>query len=568
MRSKSSSTKKILTTQIFLFSIPALILLFLFSVYTLHLQNTAVSEEYRSRLRIYCTTMSEALDHTSSQLNNLTVNSNAFFAFHYADSKLDKHLAGYNLMETLKPLNTQEPLIGGIFLYSHNPDYYLPSWKLNYAREDQLRLWDYLKNYSFDNNEINGWFPFQFSDRTVLLMINGFQDTICAAIIDPSLSAAVTDAEISENDSIFFSSLEGTPFTVLNSASFGDFKWNGKDTRADFSSGSYEFITEPISGADMQLCYMTLRKSVFSQLNLIQKLLLAGLILLILLLPATWIFISRKFLSPLQELTNVMETVSVGNLEVRALENSDIQELKTFSRTLNQMLDNIHDQKVESYEKQIALQQAQLQYLQLQIRPHFYLNCLKGIYSLAQREKYEEIQATVLSLSDYLRYMFQDNLHIVTLSRELESVFSYIKLQDLTSSLHPKLTLDIAATATEFPILPLSLLTFVENSIKHTATLKDLEIHICARFTQIEDTSFLNITITDNGGGFSKEALQRLNHLADENSLYKSSHVGIYNIFYRMELTYNHREMLAFYNMGTTGYVDLFLPVDEKEEMK
>ena len=71
---------------------------------------------------------------------------------------------------------------------------------------------------------------------------------------------------------------------------------------------------------------------------------------------------------------------------------------------------------------------AKLQYLQLQIRPHFYLNCLKNINSRAQMHEDEKIQTLVISLSDYFRYNFQDVKNFVTVREELEAVQSYVDL--------------------------------------------------------------------------------------------------------------------------------------------
>jgi hypothetical protein len=48
------------------------------------------------------------------------------------------------------------------------------------------------------------------------------------------------------------------------------------------------------------------------------------------------------------------------------------------------MMDQIKSLKIIAYEKTLAAQQAQLQYLQIQIRPHFFLNCLSALYGLAE----------------------------------------------------------------------------------------------------------------------------------------------------------------------------------------
>ena len=126
-----------------------------------------------------------------------------------------------------------------------------------------------------------------------------------------------------------------------------------------------------------------------------------------------------------------MQKVGNGNLSLRVNDNYDLLELQRFGQTFNEMLTKINDLKLEAYEKKLDLKQAQLQYLQLQIRPHFYLNCLKSLYGMAEKKQYGEIQESILALSEYFRYIFRNNIELVSLEEEIHSVSSYIKLQQL-----------------------------------------------------------------------------------------------------------------------------------------
>ena len=72
------------------------------------------------------------------------------------------------------------------------------------------------------------------------------------------------------------------------------------------------------------------------------------------------------------------------------------------------MLDTISQQKINSYEQELEIQRTQMQCLQLQIRPHFFLNCLSKIYSLAGEKQFSPIQELSLDLSAYFRNIFKD----------------------------------------------------------------------------------------------------------------------------------------------------------------
>lgn len=258
-----------------------------------------------------------------------------------------------------------------------------------------------------------------------------------------------------------------------------------------------------------------------------------------------------------------MKNVGNGNLELRADENISIQELKDFSTIFNQMLDDIQRLKLKSYEDQLQAKQAQLQYLHLQIRPHFFLNCLKGINSMAEKKQCRQIEEIVLALSRYFRYIFRDIQKWSTLSEELHAVTSYIHLQQMNYSRLLRFDMDIAADTTDARILPWSLLTFIENSLKHAKRTAVLALRIKSSYTTVDGSRYLNILVSDDGGGFSEEALKQLNDLGDSGQLYNDYHVGISNIYYRMALAYQGKAMLLFYNQHEEACSELFIPCDQ-----
>lgn len=70
----------------------------------------------------------------------------------------------------------------------------------------------------------------------------------------------------------------------------------------------------------------------------------------------------------------------------------------------------------------------ELDYAQLQIRPHFYINCLNIIHSMAQERLTGEIQAFVVYISRYFRYIFKKGMVPVTVEKELEFAETYLKI--------------------------------------------------------------------------------------------------------------------------------------------
>lgn len=565
MAKKKIHIRQMLHITYWVIVFPALFLILLLTFYTIQRQTVADTQDYKERLSLYCDIINRTLTNSEKQLSNITALQTPFQAFHYCDTQLKKHNYAWETMNVLKPLLTQEPLFGGIFLYSEDFSYYYPTYQMNYPYPDQALIKSFLTNTPHSRDDMDQWIPFTLSDRVVLIRISGFESTICAFMIDPSLDHNLTsEDDIPSNEAFaFLASCSGTPYTRISLLKDTLIPSDTSGTQTiSLQNRSYQFLQRSLANYDLKICYLIPSRTLFQRLNLFQKFLLAMIAILLLCIPVIWNYLFKKLIAPLNELSNTMLEIGNGNFSLHANEDQPISELADLSQTFNQMLDDIKQLKLDSYEKKLDLQQARLQYLQLQIRPHFYLNCMKGLYGMAEKKQYKEIQETLLALSDYFRYIFRNNLNLVSLSKEIEFVSNYKKLQHLNFDRNFTLTMDIDAESADIQILPLSILTFVENSVKHCTNPNTLHIHIKSALLKDDENTYLNLTISDNGGGFSQEMLDQLNHFDDDTSfLYKDYHTGIYNIFYRMKLTYGDKGILAFYNRNNGGCVDLYYPL-------
>ena len=276
--------------------------------------------------------------------------------------------------------------------------------------------------------------------------------------------------------------------------------------------------------------------------------------------PLCWLTLRRLLLEPVGTLTRTMRAIQGGDTTIRVPQKSKIQEVNQISQTVNTMLDTIQQQKIDAYEQQLANQHAKLQYLHLQIRPHFFLNCLNLLYSLAGEENYQAIQDAILDLSTYLRSIFQDSAKLVPLKAELASVESYVRIQGAGTQLPPQLKLSIDADTLKIPVPTLSLLTFVENSLKHSCRRilpwrSEFDAAACpARTTAISMyPSATTAAASLPGPGKLNGPLE---------SIYTQNHVGISNIRHRLQLLYEGQATLSFRNLTDGACVELFLPTN------
>ncbi len=131
-----------------------------------------------------------------------------------------------------------------------------------------------------------------------------------------------------------------------------------------------------------------------------------------------------------------------------------------------------------------------------------------------------------------------------------------------------KLSFHLPVICSRAVCLPMTVLTFVENSIKHTNNVDHLYLSVnCSLSDEDTDEPEMTIIIKDSGGGFPEEYLKEQSHTDPSEMVYRRTQIGISNVRYRLWLVYGENAQLKFYNEGTdTAVVELTFPFDEVAE--
>lgn len=275
-------------------------------------------------------------------------------------------------------------------------------------------------------------------------------------------------------------------------------------------------------------------------------------------------FLYREYFTQIVLLTENMNFIKAGEGVFQGNTNSRFKEIREINETLYAMISEIEKQKIETYERTIEKKEAQLCYLQLQLRPHFFLNCLKALNSMATARKDEKAQELIMNISAYLRYLMQNERKFVKLKEEICFVENYIDLQCNMSGYKIERNIEIQEEAGECYVPPLCIQTFVENSIKYALSpikIPALKISIQVDFLRTEEGNVLDIQIADDGKGYSQEILAEIN--GEEESGISS--VGINNLKRRLHLTYGEKAVYMFDNQPG-AYSELIIPVKEGRE--
>ena len=276
-------------------------------------------------------------------------------------------------------------------------------------------------------------------------------------------------------------------------------------------------------------------------------------------------FVYYELSRPLEDMTYALQSIKIGEWEVDFSAPNRISEIEDVRQSIKTLLAEIEQYRIKFYEEELEKAKIHRQYLQLQLTPHFYTNCLKNAYYMMMLKEYDNAEVFLQRLSVHLRYLLQQNNPFVTIREELNFVQNYIDLQKLMTS--KPLTCEIAADEEvmekEIPILTLQ--TFIENSTKYARDVTGKELRIClsVKYRKTEERNYLDITIKDNGPGYPEGLLKVINEFKPEEK--EGIGIGVINLQSRLRIFYGDKASWYFENQN--GAVsELVLP--EKIEVQ
>lgn len=261
---------------------------------------------------------------------------------------------------------------------------------------------------------------------------------------------------------------------------------------------------------------------------------------IILLVTATYFFVKRLY-KPMSALLHGMECLEKGEFKIiPAIESDD--EFGVLTSRFNQMVLKIRELIRINFEEKIQLKEMQLNFLQSQISPHFVYNSLQVISSIAIVHGISEIEKVSDSLAKLMRYSLQIDEKEIPIEQELEIVRNYLDIQSIRFTDKVEYSIEIDDDVRCLPIIKMILQPIAENSIKYgvESTGKKTNVSVIVS----KSSSFLSISIQDNGPGLSESRLKELKEMLSSNQIQTmnksehSNHLALSNICRRLKLYY------------------------------
>ena len=384
-----------------------------------------------------------------------------------------------------------------------------------------------------DDLDLRSWFLHEINGRYYLVRILNLSGYKLGAYValNTLLDTLVRNGE---SDSLLYFT-DGTMVlrTPSNSFFLNPRNTSGAYLSCEFDDDSWLAISQPLDHTSLSLSlFLSASEYTRSRTDFYSIALVVALFLLVIWF-SLFTSLYKWVLHPVARLTRALEQLRSGNLDIRIAETHQLDEFQNMTDTFNEMVSEIKDLKIDVYEKQLARQKLEALYLKQQITPHFMINCLNTVYQLTEINQPELAQKMIKDLSSHLRYTLSSG-QTVAFSEELKLVRNYIDLSSIRYPNALKLILSCDAQYENATVVPLLLLTFVENTVKYEVVMgKILEIHIEITPVFKNNCTYLHVCLWDSGKGFSSDVLPLLEDF-ETYATEETEHIGIVNVVLRM----------------------------------
>jgi two-component system, sensor histidine kinase YesM len=566
---RTRSAKKSLLRYFFILLFVTLLCLILYGVYSIFTYEQQMIFSNKTALDVYFNNLVYVLQdltlfnqHVYSDDTDFTILSSM------ADTISDpeKVVMEYNLRSTIQ---NRVPDTGAIFIFNKSRSEYFYWYGSNFINgnvtKSNIELMKRIREHylSADQNELMRWQVYSDDQNVLLMNAYRLRDMYICSILDLNAFIRTHTTNTKTSEYVFFTKdriLTNVEYTTKEGITLERIKSVNGNTFTNLYAGNiirsdyYDAFGIGLSGI------MSLEE-MWSYLKVSVILFLVAIIVICVLFFVIYTYISRFLIYPLNQITNASKKLAGSNFEETIPQDQDdLLEYSTIRIALNQLVEQKINLEQDNISKTREKEHALLQYYQLQTRSHFFLNCLKSLYNMSERGEMEKIKMMIFAFSNHLRYVFHDNLLLVTVKSELDEVQDYYHIVQMDRVNPLLLNLEVDQSLMDCKVPPLVVQTFLENSYKYNSGDKKL-LRFLVQIDQIEmeKKPYIRLRLSDNGIGYSQEVLKKLSETDEQ---FEQYHVGISNLRRRMTLIYQNDYQIAFFNILGGGACSLvYLPM-------
>ncbi|MGG4147270.1 histidine kinase [Paenibacillus algorifonticola] len=571
-----SSIRTRLITSVLLFTLPLIVLLLYNSFYSIDVVRNQVANSNRNMMTLYMDQIDQGLGDVDQYVNSIAAVDPDLLVMGTTRQPDEYYMAKISLSNKLSQALAIYKSMDAFFVYSDQEKELMLSPQVGRPFGEREGMRGFLNQVMLDK-ESNGsllhtadWKIAQLNNQFYIYHIVESGGSYIGAWVNANrLIGGLGLIDLGEKGQSLLTTSDGIPLTTSSlfhdhgielNHSLANYYMTGDKTR-------FLVVGAPSLRGDFNLVAVIPDEKILENLPYLRSLITLVALGSLIILPLGLLMLRREILLPLNRILAAMKRIREGNLDVRIKAAPSAEEFKLVNETFNTMMADIQQLRIDVYEEQLSKQKAELQHLQLQINPHFFMNSLNMMYSLAQVRNYELIQELTLCLVGYFRYMFRSNLNFVSLKQELDHVSNYVRIQELRYPDSLTSSIEAPDYMMNASLPPLIIQSLVENAVKYAVTLDEaVHIHIHIELLDTTDEPKMRIVVQDTGKGFDEEVLKELQEgrkLIRE----QGGQVGIWNICERLRLLYEGRAQISFANAhGGGAIVEIILPMNAEAE--
>jgi len=547
------------------------IVLILSNIYSLEIIKSNMINACQSRLSIYLSSIQSCFADASRDLNEISVKYIENAINYGNESELNKYFLATELRDVLSTKIMTSNTKDGLFVLKPSDDLLLVQFSNRIYANERTHLRDFLnsENAFYGSNTNGRWIIKKIHGHIYLLKSFAVYDFLIGAVIKAdSLLSFIEEDPYSETMYVLTDNM-GEILSRSVSSFLQDeegFISNDKSIMENYRN-KYFIVSTDVPEINGRFSCIIERKNVFSGLNLIQWVIIFLGIISVFTIPFVVFYLFESIVKPVRQLIIATREVEKGNWDYNVTVKKAPIEFAKLNESFSSMVKEIKTLKIDSYEEKIERQKAELKYLQMQIKPHFFLNVLTTISSLTYQGRDTEIRQLIEYLSRHLRYMFRGGLALVPLIEEIEHVKNYIRLQEIKFPNNIFHMIEIGPGTYECPLPQFIIRTFVENCFKHALSVdKILSILIKTEVISESGGKYLRIIIEDNGDGFPNDIINTINNSSYGDEIENGTKIGIVNIKKTLFLLYKKSDLLRISNCEPSGArVEISVPFEGEE---
>ncbi len=395
-----------------------------------------------------------------------------------------------------------------------------------YHRSFQSAGNQYVISYYRQINDINN-----FTRRLGLLRIDINENTI---------NQLYRNIHLGETGYVFVANKEGYIISHSRKKEISQFLKDSPEFKRIFN-GQEGYYRKKITGRNMLITYYTsdeqnlIYVQVAPMVELLKDSMFIGRFSFFIILIASLIafmmsyLIASKVTKPIKKLTNLMQQVEQGDLNV-VIDITRKDEIGVLAASFNSMVGRLKRLIEEVYVTRLKRKEAELKALQAQIDPHFLYNTLDTIYWTSRQENASKSGELVEALAKLFRLSLNKGNEVTTIKKEVEHLNSYLFIQKMRYDQEPQIEITIEPSLYPYHTIKLILQPLVENALYHGIAELDKPGEIAVTGAEV-DGEFV-FEVSDNGVGMTVEKIQEV--FRDDNG--SQGGYGLKNVDERIKL--------------------------------